>query len=123
MTASPRGEVLRTADADDPVVDDLAARGFTVGRIDAGDRRTTLVAIGRALRFPDYYRPNLDALWDCLTDLTRPTALVWTGWEDVAVGHPDDWAGLMGVLVDRVELDPPFTLVLAGRTESRAGSD
>ena len=35
----------------------------------ARDRKGVLRAIGRALQFPSYYGANLDALYDCLTDL------------------------------------------------------
>lgn len=35
----------------------------------AKDRKAVLRAIGRALAFPAYYGANLDALYDCLTDL------------------------------------------------------
>lgn len=33
------------------------------------DRRTLLLAIGQAFSFPAWYGANLDALYDCLTDL------------------------------------------------------
>lgn len=32
--------------------------------------------IARSMGFPDYYGCNLSALWDCLTDVCRPTRLV-----------------------------------------------
>lgn len=35
------------------------------------DRKAVLGAIGRALGFADWYGANLDALYDCLTDLPR----------------------------------------------------
>jgi RNAse (barnase) inhibitor barstar len=35
----------------------------------AGSKKAVLVAIGRALGFPKWYGANLDALYDCLTDL------------------------------------------------------
>lgn len=35
------------------------------------DRKAVLTAIGRALSFPDWYGANLDALYDCLTDLAQ----------------------------------------------------
>jgi len=41
-------------------------------------RRDALVAIGRALGFPDHYGINLDALYDCLTDLPDRNAAA--GW-------------------------------------------
>jgi RNAse (barnase) inhibitor barstar len=43
------------------------------------DKRSVLKAIGRAFVFPDWYGANLDALYDCLTDLPergRPGWLV-----------------------------------------------
>ena len=33
------------------------------------DKKGVLAAIGRAFGFPDWYGANLDALYDCLTDL------------------------------------------------------
>ncbi|MGE5339046.1 MAG: barstar family protein [Gemmatimonadota bacterium] len=38
------------------------------------DRKAVLREIGRALDFPDWYGANLDALYDCLTDLAEPGA-------------------------------------------------
>jgi hypothetical protein len=73
-----------------------------VAALDAPATKSGVLAgIGRALGFPRYYGRNLDALWDCLADLDRPTALVWAGWEEFALGDPDGWAGVMGVLKDR----------------------
>ncbi len=42
----------------------------------ARDKKAVLTAIGRAFSFPDWYGANLDALYDCLTDLPadRPSA-------------------------------------------------
>ncbi len=114
----PLGELRRTGASPAPVADDLARRGFAVGRVDAHDKRALLTQVGSALGFPAYYGRNLDALWDCLTDLTVPTALVWSGWQDLAVNHPDDWAAVLRVLSDRVRIAPAFTVVLAGSAEA-----
>ena len=38
-------------------------------------------AIAQALSFPDWYGHNLDALYDCLTDMDMPVHLHLTGWE------------------------------------------
>lgn len=90
----------------------LRGHGWTTGALaGATDRAGVLRGIGAALGFPDYYGQNLDALWDCLTDLTEPTALVWEGWQDFAVHHPDDWARVLRVLGDRVAQRPPFAVV------------
>lgn len=36
-------------------------------------------AVADALRFPDWYGANLDALWDLLSTLGEPVALTLTG--------------------------------------------
>ena len=96
---APRGGVrLATPEQ----ADALAGEGWSVAALDAPATKSGVLAgIGRALGFPRYYGRNLDALWDCLADLDRPTALVWAGWEEFALGDPDGWAGVMGVLKDR----------------------
>lgn len=38
------------------------------------DRKSVLTELGRAFAFPDWYGANLDALYDCLTDLAEPGA-------------------------------------------------
>lgn len=38
-------------------------------------------ALAEALDFPDWYGGNLDALYDCLTDLDDPVQLRLTGWD------------------------------------------
>lgn len=91
----------------------LRASGWTIGSLErAYSKEAVLRGIGQALDFPDYYGANLDALWDCLADLDRPTALVWSGWQDMAVYHADDWARLRHVLGERVTQEPPFAVVL-----------
>lgn len=37
-------------------------------------------ALAGALEFPDYYGKNLDALYDCLTDICEDTQLVLCNW-------------------------------------------
>lgn len=98
---APRGGVrLATPEQ----ADALAGEGWSVAALDAPATKSGVLAgIGRALGFPRYYGRNLDALWDCLADLDRPTALVWAGWEEFALGDPDGWAGVMGVLKDRAD--------------------
>lgn len=117
------GELVRTSKPAARVAADLAGRGFAVGKVDAHDKSQLLAGIGTALRFPSWYGRNLDALWDCLTDLTDRTALVWTGWEDLAVGHPGDWAAVLAVLTDRVRLQPAFVVVLAPSPGQAAATD
>lgn len=91
----------------------LRRAGWTTGSYSGGtDRAAVLHGIGRALRFPDYYGKNLDALADCLSDLSKPTALIWENWQGFAVDCASDWARLRYVLGERVREQPPFALVL-----------
>ncbi len=57
--------------------------GWVDGWIRAG-KREVLSAIGEALGFPEHYGRNLDALADCLGDLTDDVVLVWDGWSVLA---------------------------------------
>ena len=41
-----------------------------------GSRETLHQTLAAGLRLPDWYGGNLDALHDCLTDITEPTELV-----------------------------------------------
>ncbi len=60
---TPGAETLRAwALADGQRVADADLRGCS-------DRKAVLVALGRALALPQWYGANLDALYDCLTDL------------------------------------------------------
>ncbi len=114
MSERLRGGVARVATSSDDTVRRLTRDGWHVAVMDdAGlTHASVLAAIGRALHFPDHYGQNLDALWDCLTDLELPTALVWAGWQEAAVADPFDWARVMQVLRERTGEDPPFRLVL-----------
>ncbi len=54
--------------------------------------------LAEALAFPDWYRPNLDALYDCLTDLeeTHLTLVNFPAWA----------AGFRAVLEDAMQANP-----------------
>lgn len=44
---------------------------------DCVDKKSVLRAVGRAFAFPEWYGANLDALYDCLTDLPESGAQGW----------------------------------------------
>ena len=44
---------------------------------DCVDKKSVLQAIGRAFAFPQWYGANLDALYDCLTDLPERREPGW----------------------------------------------
>lgn len=68
------------------------------------DKLSTLDAIGAALSFPDYFGRNLDALYDCLTDLSwLPSGehvLVWIGSDSLKAAEPKAYLGIRSVLSD-----------------------
>lgn len=49
-------------------------------------------ALASALSFPDHYGKNLDALYDCLTELTQDTHLHIHNWHHVEF-HLKDYSG------------------------------
>jgi RNAse (barnase) inhibitor barstar len=61
-----------------------------------------LDAIGAALDFPAWYGRNLDALYDCLIDLSwQPPGehvLIWTGHRELEAADPDGYRAVLAVL-------------------------
>jgi RNAse (barnase) inhibitor barstar len=64
-----------------------AHRFVLVDCSDCVDKGSVLKAIGRAFDFPDWYGANLDALYDCLTDLPQRNE---QGWIVVLERLPDE---------------------------------
>ena len=72
-----------------------------------------------AAGFPDWFGANLDALWDTLTDLSGPTALILARWTRLARAEPHDWPRILATLEQRTAIGPPFAVVRLGpRTPS-----
>ncbi|HEY6422838.1 MAG TPA: barstar family protein [Pseudonocardiaceae bacterium] len=71
-----------------------------------------LDAIGVALNFPTWYGRNLDALHDCLADLSWQPAgehvLIWAGHRALAAADPTSYQAVLAVLSDS-----PLSVVLA----------
>lgn len=81
-------------------------RFVDVDLADARDKKSVLRAIGRALDFPAYYGANLDALYDCLTDLPEREGI--SGWVIVLRHMPaaldeEQRAALLDVFRDALE--------------------
>lgn len=73
-------------------------------------REEAMETLGRALVLPEWWGRNLDALYDCLTDLDRPVRLELEGWEaleEVPFGRV-----LLRVLRDAAAENPGLELVL-----------
>lgn len=82
------------------------ARGAHVHLVDGHptDKMSTMEAIAAALSFPDYFGRNLDALYDCLTDLSwlpgGEHVLIWGGAERLKEADPRAYLAIRSVLSD-----------------------
>jgi len=70
LTAPLRSGVYDMVD-DITLRDRLRRAGWHVGLVDLSDARQAVADVGVELGFPDYYGKNLDALYDCMTDLVH----------------------------------------------------
>ena len=48
------------------------------------DRKEFHRVLAQTLSFPDWYGHNLDALYDCLTDIDEPTHLILENWDPLS---------------------------------------
>lgn len=110
-----QGGVYRILAPLDTVQSELAAQGWTVAVLPEVDRtRDFYAGLRTALNLPAWTGSNLDALWDVLTDLTEPTALVWRRYATFAAARPERWQRILTVLEERADQDhgSPFAVVL-----------
>ena len=77
-------------------------------------------ALADGLRFPAWYGGNLDALHDCLTDLTEPSELVICGGDalDTLLGRRG--RAFRRVLRDSEAENPNFTVRFEGFADQKA---
>ncbi|MER6990930.1 barstar family protein [Saccharopolyspora hirsuta] len=85
-------------------------RGATAHVLDGSDlisKRTTLEGIAAVLNFPEWTGRNLDALYDCLTDLSwldeGEHVLIWSGFQALAEHDPKAFSRINAVLRDAAE--------------------
>jgi RNAse (barnase) inhibitor barstar len=72
-----------------------------------------LEAIASALRFPDYFGRNWNALDDCLLDVDEPTIVEWTQANRFATAEPEGYAIALSCFADTTA---PVELRLVDRT-------
>jgi RNAse (barnase) inhibitor barstar len=114
LDGSTTAGVYRALGTPEAMVDELQHAGWQVGLVQATTSRADFyLEIAGALGFGDHFGHNLDALWDCLTDLTEPTALILGRWTAFAQARPGAWLAILDVLRDRTHAKPPFAVVLA----------
>ncbi|MCQ4044169.1 barstar family protein [Streptantibioticus rubrisoli] len=112
---------------DRPTADLLAAaertgrRAYSVELQGVADKAGFMARCAAALKLPDWFGANWDALYDCLTDPDVLPAdggrvLVVTGWHGYAAAAPEDWRTALGVLGDAADYwaktDTQFLAVL-----------
>jgi RNAse (barnase) inhibitor barstar len=79
----------------------------------ASSTASLYAGLAEALRLPAWFGANLDALWDCLTDLPGPTALVLAEWRGYERAEPEQARRVLQLFVERTRSDPPFAVLLA----------
>ena len=65
--------------------------------------------LAKELDFPEYYGHNLDALFDCLTDICVPTNIRLLGWNELG-----DWKeGFQNVFINASLENPDLDVLFA----------
>ena len=54
---------------------------------DIANREQLHDALSEALELPEWYGRSLDALYDCLTDLSVPTTIHVENWPEIMIKH------------------------------------
>ncbi|MFE9636051.1 barstar family protein [Streptomyces sp. NPDC006463] len=110
-----------------PALAAAEAAGWTTVRLDLDGVRGKaglMRRCGDALRLPEWFGGNWDALADALRDLswlpdTAGRLVAVTSWRGYAAERPDDWETLLEILEEAVDFwrgqdgAPPLTVLLA----------
>lgn len=70
------------------------------------DRAAMHSALAEALSFPGWYGRNLDALYDCLTELGEATELILTDWDPTTA-----WADAFAEVFEEAAGDNPCLVI------------
>ena len=65
------------------------------------------ILLAKSLEFPDYYGHNLDALFDCLTDIRRPTTIRLEGFSRLG-----EWRQRFENVFENVSMENPAVTIL-----------
>lgn len=94
---------------------DRGALAHLVGPVTS--KAEALDAIGVALNFPAWYGRNLDALHDCLVDLSwqdpAEHVLVWAGHRQLQAADPEGYRAVLAVLDDAASSGRTLSVLLA----------
>lgn len=101
-------------------LEEVRGRGAIVHLVGPVTSKTdALDAIGTVLAFPVWYGRNVDALYDCLVDLSwQPDGehvLVWVGHRWLEAADPEGYRVVLAALADAVAADAgrPLSVLLA----------
>lgn len=78
----------------------------TVDCAGIADKAALHQAFAAALTFPDYYGNNLDALYDCLTEIQQDTTLNLENWDSL-----DGFSAGFQAVLEEAEADNPHLIV------------
>lgn len=67
-------------------------------------------ALKEAFEFPEYYGGNLDALHDCLTDITEPTEVTFAGYKAAKKALEADFYAFRNVVEDSADENENLTV-------------
>lgn len=70
------------------------------------DKATLHQALAQALNFPDYYGNNLDALYDCLTDIREDITLTLQSFHTMGI-----FRGSYQAVLEEAEQENPHLIV------------
>ena len=73
------------------------------------DKAALHQALAQALHFPNYYGNNLDALYDCLTDILEDTTLILQQFNSMGIFR----GGFQAVLEEAEQENPHLIVTIA----------
>ena len=110
---SMSGGIYRVRDSVPMIMTAVTDAGWSAAVVEPAERTAELYDhLATALDLPDWFGRNLDALWDVVTDLDRPTVLIMADWTRFADARPARWEMIMELFAERCIRTPPFAVVL-----------
>jgi ribonuclease inhibitor len=81
------------------------------------DRKNLHELFSENLHFPEWYGRNLDALYDCLTDISEDTKITIINWEQARENLGSHAQALQNVLEDAGKANPQLKICISQTIE------